>query len=129
MKFSKDLSNRPITYDLIQSFNLCVNILKAEINHAFEGLLVLDIEGKSSDIAGGLKYLEAAGVEADLITNSIEIDPDRCVSCGLCTGLCSVRALVLSKEERALDYQANRCVGCNQCVGVCPTGAIENAIW
>ena len=129
MKFTKDITNQPITYDLIKKYDLRINILKADINFKFEGYVVLDIDGHSKDIADGLLYLESLGVEADLITNTIEIDRKLCVACGVCTGTCAVRALSMDKDNWSLMYTENRCVGCNRCVGVCPTRAIKNTVW
>lgn len=129
LKFPKEVTNTPITYDLIKDYDLRINILKADINHKLEGYLVFDIDGHSKNIAEAITYLESIDVEADLITNTIDINKDKCVQCGLCTGTCSVRALNLNKESWALEYIEERCVGCNRCVDVCPTRSITNAMW
>ena len=129
MKFQKDLTNQPVTYELVKKFDLRVNILKADINDNLQGYVVVDIDGHSKNLAEAIKYLEALGVDADLITNTIEIDRNLCVSCGLCTGACGVRALTFSRDTWSLVYVENRCVGCNRCLGACPTRAIKNLVW
>lgn len=129
LKFPKQVTNEPITYQLVKKFDLRINILKADINFKLEGYLVFDVDGNSKDIASALEYLEAAGVQADLITNTIEIDREKCVECGICTGACAVRALSIDREDWSLIYTEQKCVGCNRCIAACPTRAITNAIW
>lgn len=129
LRFPNHLTNNPITYDLIKKFDLRLNILKADVNYKLEGYLVFDIDGGSSQIAGALEYLESVGVDADLITNTIEINKDACVNCGLCTSACSVRALHMNRQDWSLEFTEERCVGCNRCIDVCPTRSITNAMW
>ena len=51
----------------------------------------------------------------------IEIDPDKCTSCGLCEDIC--RAQCIKVSERRVDQ--GRCVRCFDCVADCPEGAIK----
>lgn len=53
--------------------------------------------------------------------NSLRIDPERCVGCGLCAGQCPVKNIILS-NGRACP-QGN-CVFCYRCVNACPKRAI-----
>lgn len=129
LRFPKHITNEPITFELVKKYDLRINILKADINFKLEGYLVFDIDGHSKDIAKALVYLETIGVQADLITNTIEIDENLCVECGACTGVCAVRALYMDRETWSLNYTEEKCVGCNRCISACPTRAITNAIW
>lgn len=129
LKFPKTITNTPITYDLIQKFDLRINILKADINYKLEGYLVFDIDGHSKKVAQALTYLESVGVDADLITNTISIDPSTCVDCGICTSACMVRALNINREDWTLVFTEEKCVGCNRCIDACPTRSITNAVW
>ena len=54
----------------------------------------------------------------------IRIDPDTCVLCGLCTGVCPPNALELTPV--ALVVLPN-CSTCGLCVPYCPVGAISGA--
>lgn len=54
----------------------------------------------------------------------IEIDPDKCISCGKCEDNC--RAQCVKVVSRYID--ASRCVRCFECVANCPTGAIRYQI-
>lgn len=51
----------------------------------------------------------------------IEIDPDKCISCGKCEENC--RAECIEVKTRSVDER--RCVRCFTCVADCPTGAIR----
>lgn len=51
----------------------------------------------------------------------IEIDPDRCNSCGLCEERCRTQSIKV--VSRYVDQ--NRCVRCFDCVADCPEGAIR----
>jgi L-aspartate semialdehyde sulfurtransferase ferredoxin len=54
--------------------------------------------------------------------SAITVDPDLCVLCGLCVGVCPPNALELEATElRVLDH----CSGCGWCVPYCPVGAIS----
>lgn len=51
----------------------------------------------------------------------IEIDPDRCVSCGACEDIC--KASCIKVAGRYVDN--SRCVRCFDCLAVCPEDAIR----
>ena len=51
----------------------------------------------------------------------LAIDADKCVKCGLCSGVC--KAECLDGKGRMLDNA--RCVRCFNCIGVCAKGAIS----
>ena len=54
--------------------------------------------------------------------SAIAVDPDVCVLCGLCVGVCPPNALALEPAVlRVLDH----CTGCGWCVPYCPVGAIR----
>lgn len=50
-----------------------------------------------------------------------EIDPDKCINCGLCEQNC--KAECIDSKMHTIDYQ--RCVVCFDCMAVCPNGAIS----
>ena len=51
----------------------------------------------------------------------LAIDGEKCVKCGLCSGVC--KALCLDGKNQAIDNA--RCVRCFNCVGACKKGAIS----
>jgi len=52
----------------------------------------------------------------------IEIDPDICVLCGLCTGVCPPNAMELTPTRLVV---LPNCTDCGWCVPYCPVGAIS----
>ncbi|BEP29635.1 NIL domain-containing protein [Helicovermis profundi] len=126
LKFPAELTGSPITYDLIKKFDLKLNILKAEIDYNLVGNILFEIDGKSSNIASAIEYLENRNIESDLIPTTILIDKEKCNECGLCTSVCKIKALSISPPNWNLEFNSNKCVGCNHCIEVCPTRAISN---
>lgn len=66
----------------------------------------------------------AMGVAQRYAMMHIEIDPDKCVSCGRCEDNC--RSQCIKMQTRLIDE--SRCVRCFDCVAECPTGAIRYKI-
>ncbi|MCB2202649.1 4Fe-4S binding protein [bacterium] len=59
----------------------------------------------------------------------IEIDPDKCIGCGLCVRNCPTGAITLektSKDKFTLSYFAARCAYCGECEAACRKGAIQH---
>lgn len=76
---------------------------------------------------GVLGAVNRLGLPAAKVVNShyfAEIDPEKCVNCGLCAGeRCQVGAI--EEGEAACRIIAERCIGCGLCVGTCPARAIR----
>jgi len=51
-----------------------------------------------------------------------KLDPDTCISCGLCAKSCVPGAIVMGGDKKP-DFSKNACIWCGDCVKVCPTGA------
>ena len=54
--------------------------------------------------------------------NEAEINPEICIRCGKCAGLCKFDAVL--REEDAFVIDSMRCEGCGVCFHLCPAGAI-----
>jgi nitroreductase/NAD-dependent dihydropyrimidine dehydrogenase PreA subunit len=52
-----------------------------------------------------------------------EIDPAKCISCGLCLEVCPAFVIEMANEKAAV-VRGDWCIGCGQCGVVCPTEAI-----
>jgi NAD-dependent dihydropyrimidine dehydrogenase PreA subunit len=52
----------------------------------------------------------------------IVVDPDCCVLCGLCTGVCPPNALELDRTRLAV---LDNCTDCGWCIPYCPVGALS----
>lgn len=124
LKFGPETVNHPAVYDLIKKYDLHLNILKASINYNMKGELLMDVTGDSDRITEAMTFLEGLGIQVDFVLKSIRVDEKTCVHCGICTSVCSSRALFLG-EDALLKFEQNRCVGCNLCIKACPSRAIS----
>lgn len=54
-----------------------------------------------------------------------KINPDECIGCGVCTGVCPVEAI--SQDDKTSKYviDPQKCTDCGACPDTCPTGAIS----
>jgi len=55
---------------------------------------------------------------------NIEVDEDKCVSCGTCTKFCPTSAIKVEAGKPAVIDEA-ACVGCGACANVCPESAVK----
>jgi len=52
-----------------------------------------------------------------------DIDPEKCINCGICREICYSTAITEMEEFHRVD--SGRCTGCGLCAGVCPVKAIK----
>jgi MinD superfamily P-loop ATPase len=57
----------------------------------------------------------------------IEVDAEKCFSCGSCVALCPVEAISTDKDSQ-VQFNKEKCVGstCSICVDACPARAIKS---
>jgi heterodisulfide reductase subunit A len=53
------------------------------------------------------------------------IDPDICVGCQICIGLCPYGAITFNKLKGVSEVNSAVCKGCGSCAGHCPSGAAK----
>lgn len=64
-------------------------------------------------------------------SKTVEIEPTRCKSCGLCIHFCPKGALVLGDEINCMGYNVvvlkgdSQCNGCGLCRIICPDVALN----
>ncbi len=54
-----------------------------------------------------------------------QIDPDVCVGCQLCIGLCAYTAIEFNPYKGISEVNSAICKGCGSCAGGCPSGAAK----
>jgi heterodisulfide reductase subunit A2 len=54
-----------------------------------------------------------------------EIDPDICIGCQVCMGLCPYGAIEFDERHRISVVNSAVCKGCGSCAGHCPSGAAK----
>ena len=53
------------------------------------------------------------------------IDPDICIGCQVCIGLCAYTAIAYDERHRVSVVNEAVCKGCGSCAGYCPSGAAK----
>jgi L-aspartate semialdehyde sulfurtransferase ferredoxin len=73
-----------------------------------------------------VKAFRAKGATVSL-PKLIEVDTEKCISCGSCVTLCPVEAITMDKELSVV-FNKEKCVGstCGTCVDACPARAIKS---
>ena len=128
IRFPKEISDKPVIYQLIKQYDVEVNILRADILPQREGILILELAGAKPNITDGLNYLKEHGLSIERLATKIHRDDERCFQCGACTGVCPVDALYIRREDMAVLFDADKCTGCSQCVLICPVRAMEMSL-
>ena len=61
------------------------------------------------------------------MTNSISVNSDKCIHCGMCVRDCIVQCLQFDDEKipRYVDGGEKICVACQHCMAICPKGALS----
>ena len=123
LRFGTDISVKPIVYRLVKDYDLVVNIVKADVNPQKEGTMILEVTGDQSE--AGLNYLRNIGVSVQALNQEIVRNEDKCVMCGVCTGICPTGALYMERPSMEVRFDGDQCVFCQLCVKVCPMRAME----
>ncbi len=125
LHFNQNNYDKPIVYQLIKSYDLVVNILRAVILPRKESYLVLEIDGDEILMEQGLTYLKESGVEVESIRKSVKRNEEICTSCGACTAICPTGALYIERPSMKVLFAPEKCSACGLCVNVCPPRAME----
>ncbi len=125
LTFPRNTVQMPVTYKLAKDFNVAANIIRAQVAPNQIGKLVLELSGDIDQLEAAIEWMRANDIVVSLAMGEILIDEDICVHCGLCTGVCPTKALVLDPETFQLQFRRQRCVVCEQCIPTCPVQAIS----
>lgn len=123
LTFPSQTVTKPITYHLVKDYDLVINILRAKIEPEEVGTLVIEIKGSKENYEKALKFLESQKIEVQELAKDIDLNREKCVDCGLCTGICPTKALHLNSDYR-IEFNKEKCILCEACVSACPTRAI-----
>lgn len=124
LTFPRRIVQMPITYRLATEFNVAANIIRAQITPNQSGKLVVELSGDIDALEAAIDWMGMQDINVSLTTAEIVIDRDRCVDCGLCTGVCPTGALRLDPKTFQLQFDRPRCSVCEQCIPTCPVQAI-----
>lgn len=119
LNFPTESGDKPLSYHLVKDYDIRINILKAEVYPGKRGSLLLELQGKESNIEKGIAYLEKHHVSCEPLDKKINLQEDKCIHCGNCTAVCFAGALTMDKNWK-LNFDKSKCVVCELCVTACP---------
>ena len=122
LKFSKDITSKPITSQVIMEQEVLMNILTARIDQQ-GGEMLIEIPSAYAE-----KVMEAFRKRGVVVEphNPVVVDKENCINCGACFSLCPVNAIKIN-EDFSVAFNDEKCLGsaCQLCVDTCPVRAIK----
>jgi ferredoxin len=112
---------RPILAEAIVKTGVLINILEAKVTPQSAEMVIEVTEEKREEI---IDFLRNSGVKVKQISKFIELDRDRCISCGACVSPCPVEAIKQDKDWQ-VHFNESKCIGCRLCIPACPLRVIE----
>ena len=122
LTYSPEVVEKPILASVILKTGIPINILEAKVN-AQKGELIVSVPVKDRELEKVMNLFREAGVDVQLFTKTLQIDYERCISCGACISPCPTKALRF-KPDWTIEFDEERCVACRTCVNACPVRAI-----
>ena len=123
IRFDEDQIKEPIASQIIIEYKVPMAILSAHINSKGGEILA---EVPDDILEKVVNAFRQRGVSVT-VPKLIEVDSDKCFSCGSCIALCPVEAISLAKDC-TVQFDKEKCVGstCSICVDACPARAIKS---
>jgi formate hydrogenlyase subunit 6/NADH:ubiquinone oxidoreductase subunit I len=123
IRFDEDQIKEPIASQIIIEYKVPMAILSAHINSKGGEILA---EVPDDILEKVVNAFRQRGVSVT-VPKLIEVDSDKCFSCGSCIALCPVEAISLANDS-TVQFDKERCVGstCSICVDACPARAIKS---
>ena len=124
VRYSADIVEQPIIYELTRKYDLVFNILKARVFPRREGVIVMELSGSKENFDGAIRFLQEKGLRVDSLSKSVCQDATKCVHCGACTAFCPTEALSFDRETWQIIFDPEKCNGCELCVTACSARAM-----
>jgi Pyruvate/2-oxoacid:ferredoxin oxidoreductase delta subunit len=123
IRFDESQVSEPIASQIIIEYKVPMAILSAHVNSKGGEILA---EVPDAILEKVVSAFRQRGVSVT-VPKLIEVDSDKCFSCGSCIALCPVEAINLA-EDSTVQFDKERCVGstCSVCVDACPARAIKS---
>lgn len=112
----------PVLSRIVLKTGVPINILDAKVTAA-TGEMIVDVPVQGRQLEEAVSLFQEAGVNVKKILSSVEINYDRCTSCGACVSPCPVQAIV-QHEDWSVELDETKCIRCLVCVDACPVRAI-----
>jgi len=123
LRFTEEQVPQPIASQIIIEYKVPMVILSAFINSKGGEILVEIPDEQQEKI---VKAFRERGISV-IVPKLIEVDTEKCFSCGSCVALCPVEAISIDKDF-TVQFNKEKCVGstCSICVDACPARAIKS---
>ena len=123
IRFNEEQVSEPIASQIIIEYKVPMAILSAHINSKGGEILA---EVPDAILEKVVNAFRQRGVSVT-VPKLIEVDSDKCFSCGSCIALCPVEAISLAKDY-SVEFDKEKCLGstCSVCVDACPARAIKS---
>jgi Fe-S-cluster-containing hydrogenase component 2 len=123
LRFSENIVEQPITSQIILELKVPINIITAHVDSKGGEVLA---EVPDEALQKVVKAFRKRGATVS-IPKLIEIDSEKCISCGACLTLCPVEAITMD-EDATVVFNQEKCLGstCSACVDACPARAIKS---
>jgi NAD-dependent dihydropyrimidine dehydrogenase PreA subunit len=123
IRVNEEQVSEPIVAQVIIEYKIPAAILSAHINSK-GGEIIAEVPDESLET-----IVDAFRKRGVIVTvpKLIEVDSEKCFSCGSCVALCPVEAISLDKDY-TVQFDKEKCVGssCSICVDACPARAIKS---
>jgi Pyruvate/2-oxoacid:ferredoxin oxidoreductase delta subunit len=122
IRVNEEQAAEPIAAQIIIEYKVPMAILSAHINNKGGEILVEipdDIETKIAEA------FRRRGVIVT-VPKLIQVDKEKCFSCGTCIALCPVESISIDKDD-TVQFDKEKCLGntCGICVDACPARVIK----
>jgi L-aspartate semialdehyde sulfurtransferase ferredoxin len=123
IRFSEEQVSEPIASQIIIEYKVPMAILSAHINNKGGEILVEVPDSMQEQV---VEAFRKRGVTT-MVPKLIEVDSEKCFSCGTCIALCPVEAINMDKTN-TVQFDKEKCLGstCSICVDACPARAITS---
>jgi Fe-S-cluster-containing hydrogenase component 2 len=123
LRFSEKIVEQPVISQIILDLKVPVNIITAQVNSK-GGEVLAEVPAENLDEV--VAAFRKKGVTVSL-PKLIEVDTEKCISCGSCVTLCPVEAITFDADSSVV-FNKEKCVGstCSACVDACPARAIKS---
>jgi L-aspartate semialdehyde sulfurtransferase ferredoxin len=123
IRFNEEQVSEPIASQIIIQYKVPMAILSAHINSKGGEILAEVPDEMQQKVVDAFRK---RGVSVT-VPKLIEVDSEKCFSCGSCVALCPVEAISI-KKDNSIEFNREKCVGsaCSICVDACPARAIKS---
>jgi ferredoxin len=123
LKFSDRMVEEPVIAQIILELKQPINIITARIDSK-GGEVLAEVSQEVLDHV--VNAFRKKGVTVNL-PKLIEVETEKCISCGSCVTLCPVEAITVAADSSVI-FDKEKCVGstCSACVNACPVKAIKS---